>query len=59
MMAERGKPLSFNIREQIKTARQQGATVRTAAQAVGVSKTTAHKYGRNSLVQTNGRGTEG
>jgi response regulator of citrate/malate metabolism len=56
-MAERGKPLSFTVREQIKTARQQGATVRTAAQSAGVSKTTAQKYGRNSLVQSNGRGT--
>lgn len=56
-MAERGKPLPFNVREQIKAARQQGATVRTAAQSVGVSKTTAQKYGRSSLVQSNGRGT--
>ena len=56
-MAERGKPLAFTLREQIKTARQQGATVRTAAQAAGVSKTTAHKYSRSSLVQGNGRGT--
>lgn len=55
-MAERGKPLSFTVREQIKAARQQGATVRTAAQSAGVSKTTAHKYSRGSLVQTDRRG---
>lgn len=56
-MAERGKPLSFSIREQIKSARQQGATVRTAAQVAGVSKTTALKYGRSSLVQGYSNGT--
>jgi response regulator of citrate/malate metabolism len=56
-MADRGRPLPFAVREQIKADRQQGATVRAVADARGVSKTTVQKYGRASLVQNDSHGT--
>ena len=42
-MAERGKPLSFNTREQIKAQRSE-RTVREVARNLAVSKTTVQKY---------------
>lgn len=46
-MAERGKPLPFNLREQIKQQRAL-ETVRRVAGALGVSKTTVQKYGKQN-----------
>jgi hypothetical protein len=43
-MAERGKPISFSLREQIKADRQ-AKTVRQVATERAVSKTTVVKYG--------------
>lgn len=42
-MADRGKPIPFNLREQIKADRQQ-KTVRQVAAERAVSKTTVQKY---------------
>ena len=42
-MAERGKPLSFALREQIKQQRQQ-APIRAVAQKLHVSPNTVQKY---------------
>lgn len=44
-MAERGKPIPFNLREQIKADRQE-KTVRQIASERSVSKTTVVKYGK-------------
>lgn len=44
-MANRGRPLPFNLREQIKEQRRE-ATVRVTAAMLGVSKTTVQKYGK-------------
>jgi response regulator of citrate/malate metabolism len=44
-MAERGKPLSFATREQIKSRRAE-STVRGVAKELKVSKTTVQKYGK-------------
>lgn len=46
-MAERGRPLKFAIREQIKAQRQE-ATVRQVAREFGLSKTTVQKYGKKN-----------
>lgn len=46
-MAERGKPLKFDVREQIK-ARRAEATVRQVASELSVSKTTVQKYGKKN-----------
>lgn len=43
-MAERGKPLRFNVREEIKVRREEH-TVREVAKQLNVSKTTVQKYG--------------
>lgn len=53
-MANRGSPLPWSTRMEIQRLRLDGETVREAAAAVGVSKTTACKYGpkpETSLVQ--------
>ena len=42
-MAARGKPLPFSLRERIKQLRA-AMTVRAAAKALGVSKSTIQKY---------------
>lgn len=42
-MADRGKPLKFAIREQIKNLRQ-SMPLRKVAEAVGVAVNTARKY---------------
>lgn len=43
-MAERGKPIPFSMREEIKSRRDE-STVREVAKNLGVSKTTVQKYG--------------
>lgn len=43
-MADRGKPISFTLRQQIKADRQE-KTVRQVAAERAVSKTTVVKYG--------------
>jgi response regulator of citrate/malate metabolism len=43
-MAERGKPIPFSLREQIKADRQE-KTVRQIANERAISKTTVQKYG--------------
>lgn len=43
-MADRGKPISFALREQIKADRQE-KTVRQIAAERAISKTTVVKYG--------------
>lgn len=46
-MAERGKPIPFDVRAQIKDGRVLG-TVRQVAAVLGLSKTTVQKYkGKN------------
>lgn len=43
-MAKRGKPLSFAMKEQIKTQTAAGAKIKPLARELGVSKNTAKKY---------------
>lgn len=54
-MADRGRPIPFSLKEEIKAKRQE-ATVRQTANELNLSKTTVQKYG-SSLVQKDLRGT--
>jgi len=49
-MAERGKPLPFGMKQEIRQ-RRTDATVRAVARELQVSKSTVQKYGNRSLVQ--------
>lgn len=49
-MAERGKPLPFVLKQEIRQ-RRADATVREVARELQVSKSTVQKYGNSSLVQ--------
>lgn len=43
-MAERGRPLPFALKEQIKNRTAAGEKVRPLARELGISKNTAKKY---------------
>ena len=43
-MADRGKPISFTLRQQIGILAAREKSCRSIARALGVSKNTAHKY---------------
>lgn len=47
-MADRGTPIPIAVRMEIKQRRTMRETVRTVAQALGLSKTTVQKYGREN-----------
>lgn len=55
-MAQRGKPLPFALKQEIRQRRAE-KTVRTLASELRVSKTTVQKYSGGSLVQKPSRGT--
>lgn len=48
-MAERGKPLPLSKRMEIKSRHAAGETLRSIAADMGVSKTTAAKFGTRPL----------
>ncbi len=58
-MADRGKPIPFALREQIKADKLQGATVRQIAAARGLNRNTVSKWtrslGQNYLTERENR----
>lgn len=48
-MAERGKPLPINTRMEIKQRHASGEPLRRVAESLGISKTTAQKFGTKPL----------
>jgi IS30 family transposase len=53
-MAERGKPLAFGTRQEIKQRHASGESLRKIAEALGISKTTAQQFGTKPLQQKRG-----
>ena len=57
-MADRGRPLPYLLREQLKADKRAGATVREIAAERQLSKTTVSKWTRTKLVQDYSNGTQ-
>lgn len=50
-MARQGKPLPFDVREEIKQRHAEREPLRRIAADLGISKTTAQKFGTKPLIQ--------
>jgi DNA invertase Pin-like site-specific DNA recombinase len=48
-MAKRGKPLPFEMKQEIKQRHSAGEPLRKIAEALGISKTTAQQFGTKPL----------